>query len=95
VNFDDFLREYLEVHTDRSTQVAHALGTFGGVALVAAALTLRKPGLLLAALAAFYLPAWLSHWVCEGNQPKLFTHPLLSLRADFVMAYRLLRGKLA
>jgi len=95
VSFNDFLREYLEVHTDRRTQIAHAAGTFGGVALIVAALAWRKPGLLLAALGAFYLPAWLSHWLCEGNQPKLFTHPLLSLRADFVMAYLLLRGKLA
>jgi hypothetical protein len=31
----------------------------------------------------------------EGDQPKTFEHPLLSLRADFLMAYQTLTGKVA
>jgi len=95
MTFDEFLPEYLAAHADRRTQVVHAAGTTAAVALILAALARRQPKLALAGLAAGYIPAWLSHWIVEGNQPKTFKYPLLSLRGDFVMAYRLLRGELA
>ena len=94
MTFDEFLPEYLEAHGNRRTQIIHAAGTTSALALAAAALAWRKPRLLLVAFAAGYLPAWLSHWIIEGNQPKTFRYPFLSLRGDFVMAYRLIRGEL-
>jgi hypothetical protein len=95
MTFEEFLPEYLEAHSDPRTRLIHTAGTTAGVALAAYALTKRKPALLLAALATGYIPAWLSHWIIEGNQPKTFKHPLLSLRGDLVMAYRTLSGKVA
>jgi hypothetical protein len=94
MTFEEFMPDYLAAHSDRRTQVIHAAGTIAGVTIVAAAALQRKPKWLLAGLAAGYLPAWLSHWAIERNQPKTFKHPLLSLRGDFVMAGRLLTGKL-
>jgi len=94
MTFEEFLPGYLEAHSDRRTQVIHAAGTITGVSIAAAAAFKRKPTWLLVALAAGYLPAWISHWAIEGNQPKTFKHPLLSLRGDFVMAGKLLSGKL-
>ncbi len=95
MTFDEFLPEYLDAHADRRTQVVHAIGTFGAVSLLGAAVALRKPKLAAFALVAGYLPAWLSHFAIEGNVPKTFTYPLYSLRGDFVMAKRLLAGELA
>jgi hypothetical protein len=95
MTFDEFLPDYLDAHGDRRTQLIHAFGTTTGLALTAAALVRRKPAWLLVALGVGYIPAWLSHWIIEGNQPKTFRYPLLSLRGDFVMAYRLVRGRLA
>ncbi len=94
MTFDEFFPGYLEAHADRRTQIIHAAGTITGASIAAAAIVKRDPKLLLAGLAAGYLPAWLSHWAIEHNQPKTFKHPLLSLRADFVMAGKLLTGKL-
>jgi hypothetical protein len=94
MTFEEFLPDYLEAHSDRRTQVIHAAGTIAGVSIAAAAALKREPRWLLAALAAGYLPAWISHWAIEGNQPKTFKYPLLSLRGDFVMAGKLLSGKL-
>ena len=94
MTFDEFLPQYLDAHADRRTQIVHALGTASALALLTAAAVKRKPQLVAAALAAGYLPAWLSHFVIEGNTPKTFAYPLHSLRADFVMAYKLLRGEL-
>jgi len=94
MTFDEFLPHYLEAHVDRRTQVVHAFGTAAALALLAAATIKRKPQLVAAALAAGYIPAWLSHVLIEGNAPKTFAYPLFSLRGDFVMTYKLLRGEL-
>jgi len=94
MTFDEFLPEYLAAHADRRTQVMHAAGTIAGSLLLLRALVTRRPRLVLVALAAGYLPAWFSHAVFERNVPKTFGAPLFSLRGDFVMAYRLLRGRL-
>ena len=95
MTFEEFLPEYLAAHADRRTQVVHALGTAASVALAGAAVVRRKPVLLPIALAAGYVPAWLSHLLIEKNVPKTLTYPLFSLRGDFVMAYRLVTGQLA
>ncbi len=95
MTFDEFLPDYLAAHADRRTQVVHAAGTASALAIATYALVARKPKMLLAALAAGYIPAWASHLAIEGNVPKTFTAPLYSLRGDFVMAWRLVRGKLA
>jgi hypothetical protein len=94
MTFDEFLPQYLEAHADRRTQVVHAFGTVAAVALLTVAAIKRKPQLAAAELAAGYVPAWLSHVVIEGNTPKTFAYPLFSLRGDFVMTYKLLRGEL-
>jgi hypothetical protein len=94
MTFDEFLPEYLDAHRDRRTQIVHASGTMAALIVAAAALVRRKPAWLFGALAAGYLPAWLSHALIEKNRPKTFTYPLHSLRGDFVMASRLVRGKL-
>ena len=95
MTFEEFLPDYLAAHADRRTQVVHALGTATGLAIAAASVVRRKPSLLPIALAVGYVPAWLSHWLIEGNVPKTFKYPLFSLRGDFIMAYRLVTGQLA
>ena len=94
MTFEEFSPDYLAAHADRRTQVVHALGTATGLAIAATAIVRRNPVLVPVAIAAGYLPAWLSHWLIEGNVPKTFKYPLLSLRGDFVMAYRLVTGPL-
>lgn len=95
MTFEEFLPGYLAAHADRRTQIVHAAGTASALAIAGYALATKRPRYLVAALAAGYLPAWASHVAIEGNVPKTFTSPLYSLRGDFVMAWRLVRGKLA
>jgi hypothetical protein len=70
----------------------HVAGTLAGTALVIAAAAVRKPWLAAAGLAAGYGPAWFSHAFIERNRPETFRAPIASLRADFVMAWHVLRG---
>jgi hypothetical protein len=94
VTFEEFYPEYLAAHRDRRTKMVHAAGLLSGLAVGLGGIATRRPGLLLAGLALGYLPAFVSHWVFEKNQPKTLEHPGLSFCGDFVMVYQLLTGKL-
>jgi len=92
MTFDEFYPEYLAAHADRRTKIVHAAGLLSGLAVGLSGILRAKPRLLFTGLALGYLPAFVSHWVWEKNQPKTFEHPGLSFRSDFVMVYQFLRG---
>lgn len=92
MTFEEFWPRYLDAHRDPRTRALHVAGTLAGTALVCASVAMRKPWLAAAGLAAGYGPAWFSHAFIEHNRPETFRAPLASLRADFVMAWHVLRG---
>jgi hypothetical protein len=92
MDFEQFWPRYLQAHRDPRTRLFHVAGTLAGTALVFAAGALRKPWLAAAGLAAGYGPAWFSHAFIERNRPETLRAPIASLRADFVMAWHVLRG---
>ena len=94
MTFDEFYPSYLEAHADPRTRAIHTAGTLAAVSILGAAVARREPRLLPIAVLAGYLPAWLSHLTIEGNVPKTFAHPLLSLRGDLHMAFDGLTGRL-
>jgi hypothetical protein len=95
MTFEEFYPEYLTAHSDPRTRAVHAVGLISGLTVGTIGLLRRKPRYLAAGLALGYLPAFVSHWVFEGNQPKTFEQPLNSFRGDFVMVFQLLTGTLA
>lgn len=92
MTFEQFWPRYLRAHSDPRTRLLHVAGTLAATGLVGAAAALRKPSLLGLALVAGYGPAWFSHAVIERNKPETFRAPFSSLRADYVMAWHVLRG---
>jgi hypothetical protein len=94
MTFEKFYPEYLAAHRDPRTKMVHAAGLLSGLAVGLGGVALRRPAWLLAGLALGYLPAFVSHWVFEKNQPKTLEHPGLSFCGDFVMVYQLLTGTL-
>lgn len=92
MTFDEFWPRYVQAHRDPRTRLCHAAGTVAGTALVIAAVVTRNPWVAAAGLAAGYGPAWFSHAVFERNRPETFRAPMASLRADYVMVWRMLRG---
>lgn len=91
-SFDEFWPRYLRAHADPRTRALHVAGTLAGTALFVAGAVGRKPWLAAAGLVAGYGPAWFSHAFIEHNKPETFSAPLESLRADYVMAWHVLRG---
>ena len=94
MTFEEFYPEYLAAHRDHRTKIVHTVGLLSGLSVGLAGLALRRPGWLLGGLALGYLPAFVSHWVFEKNQPKTLEHPGLSFCGDFAMVYQFLTGQL-
>jgi hypothetical protein len=95
VTFAEFYPEYLAAHRDPRTKLVHAVGLLSGLAVGLTGAALRRPALILRGITLGYLPAFVSHWIFEKNQPKTLEHPALSFCGDFVMVYQFLTGKLS
>jgi hypothetical protein len=90
--FEDFWPHYVRAHSERLNRQLHFVGTT--LALGAVALGLRRGRRRWLALAPVvgYGPAWIGHFLVEGNVPATFGHPLWSLRADFRMYGKMIAG---
>ena len=93
-SFEEFWPFYLGEHSKAATRALHFAGTAGGLLLAAAAALLGRWGLLAAAPVFAYGLAWIGHFFVEKNRPATFQHPLWSLRGDFRMLFRMIRGRM-
>jgi hypothetical protein len=92
--FDEFWSFYVLAHRQLATRIFHTIGTLSGWSLLIAAIVLRRPWLLLAAVVVPYAFAWFSHFFVEHNRPATFGHPLWSWLADQKMVALVLAGKM-
>lgn len=93
-DFEAFWPFYLREHSHPVNRALHVAGTAAGVTLAGVAVATLNPLLLPAAFVAGYGPAWVGHFVVEGNVPATFEHPLWSFRGDFRMCRLALTGRL-
>lgn len=93
--FADFWPYYVRAHSQPMTRAFHFAGTFLGWSLLVAAIVLRNPWLVLAALLAPYPIVWFSHFFIEHNKPATFGHPLWSWFADQKMVGLMLAGRMS
>ena len=92
-SFREFYPYYLQQHANRTSRRLHVAGTLLALAVAVAVVASGHWAWLLAVPLAGYLPAWLGHWLFEGNSPATFRHPLYSLRGDFTMCLEVLSGR--
>jgi hypothetical protein len=92
--FKSFYPFYLSQHSNPISRKLHYVGTSLVIALLVAVLINGQwQGLLLLPVLG-YLFAWVGHFFFEKNRPATFTYPLYSLRADFLMLFEALTGRL-
>lgn len=94
-SFAQFYPYYLTQHANRSCRRAHFLGTSSAIAALVQYADSVNPWWLLVALASGYGGAWIGHFFFEKNRPASFEQPLYSFRADWVMYWQMLSGKLS
>jgi hypothetical protein len=92
--FRDFWPYYLQEHARPGTRAMHYVGTSIVIGLLAALPFAACWWAVAAVPAAGYGFAWIGHSLIEGNRPATFRYPLWSLRADFIMWYRFLTGRM-
>jgi len=93
-SFREFWPLYVVAHSQALTRILHSVGTLTGWAILLAAIILRRPWLILAALVVPYALAWFSHFFVEHNRPATFGHPLWSWLADQKMVAMVLAGRM-
>ncbi len=93
-NFAEFWPRYVRAHSHPLTRWFHFTGTVLGWGLFVAAILLRNPWLVAAALLVGYALAWISHFFIEHNRPATFGHPLWSWLSDQKMVWLMLTGKM-
>jgi hypothetical protein len=94
-SFAEFYPYYLTQHDKRMCRRAHFIGTSMAIAAIAQAVVSRHAWWLLLAPVCGYGGAWVGHFFFEKNKPATFGYPLLSFRADWVMYWQMLTGKLS
>jgi hypothetical protein len=87
--FEEFWPFYVKQHSKKATRIMHFVGTTGAIACAAGGLLTKRRWLLAAAPVCGYGFAWASHFFIEKNRPATFTYPAWSLRADFVMWWKM------
>jgi hypothetical protein len=88
-SFEEFWPFYVREHANRLNRRLHFAGTSAAVACAALGLLTKRKWLLALAPVAGYGPAWIGHFFVEKNRPATFEYPLWSLRADFVMWWKI------
>jgi hypothetical protein len=94
-NFSEFYPYYLTQHDKRMCRRTHFIGTSAAIAAVVQYIDSMNPWWLLAAVIFGYGAAWVGHFFFEKNRPASFDQPLYSFRADWVMYWQMLTGKLS
>lgn len=92
--FKEFWPYYLSEHRSPISRGLHYFGTISSIFFLAYTLAVQNFMLLPLVLLFGYGPAWIGHFVFEKNKPATFRYPLFSLRADFVMLFLWLTGRL-
>jgi hypothetical protein len=93
-DFEEFWPYYLGEHANLTNRVLHFVGTSCVILLTVAAVVSMQPRVFFALPVFGYGFAWVGHFLVEKNRPATFKHPLWSLRGDFRMYGRMLRGQL-
>lgn len=92
--FRDFWPYYLQEHARPGTRALHYAGTSLAVLLIVATPAVGRWWTVGALPLVGYGFAWAAHSLIEHNRPATFRYPLWSLRADFVMLWRFLTGRM-
>jgi hypothetical protein len=92
--YREFWPFYLDQHRHGTTRAIHYVGAASFIGFATTAVVTLDPWFFLPAFGLFYLPAWVAHFVIEGNFPATWTYPVWSFVSDLRMFSLWLTGRL-
>ncbi len=92
LTFDEFYREYLVLHQNKTCRRLHLLGMAVALGIFAAALFTSYWMWSVFAPVLVYPFAWTGHLVFEKNHPATWSNPWYSVLADLRMTWDIVRG---
>lgn len=93
-SFADFYPYYLSEHRTPTCRRLHFIGTALVLTMLALAIALRNPWLLVAIPLVGYGFAWIGHFFFDRNRPATFKHPIYSLVGDLALFRDMLVGRI-
>jgi hypothetical protein len=93
-SFADFWPHYVGAHRKPLNRALHYVGTGCALGCVGAGVLTGNLLCFLAVPVVGYGPAWIGHFLIEGNRPATFGYARYSLMADFKMLAYALQGKM-
>lgn len=94
-SFAEFYPYYLTQHADRNCRRTHFVGSTLALVALGMLATSGNAWWILVALLCGYGGAWIGHFFYEKNRPASFDQPLYSFRADWIMYWQMLTGRLS
>ena len=92
--FSEFWPDYLRAHSKPSTRVCHYVATGLGVVFGVYGIVTLNPLLVLAVILGCAGIAVASHHIFEGRKPLIARHAIWGARADFLVIWLALTGRL-
>jgi len=93
-SFSEFYAFYLGEHRNKVNIMLHLFGT-GLVFVMCLGILFQRRYLWVPLLPIVgYGPAWIGHYFFEKNRPATFLYPKFSLKADFLLFYHVITGKI-
>lgn len=93
-SFRAFWFFYLGEHAHPTNRALHFIGSSLALLAIGAAIALRAPWFILAALLCGYGFAWIGHFFVEKNRPASFSYFFRSFACDWVMYFYILTGQI-
>lgn len=95
MTFEEYYKNYLELHKNKWNRRLHVIGQVVTLMFVVSCIYNQVFFLLFASPFVVYPFAWSGHYFFEKNKPAAFKNPLWAKASDWVMLKDIIMGRIS